>query len=78
MPWPGTVSREGVRVASIEETFPGGVRGTALTALAVVALLLLTHVVVSYWWTRYAAYLIAFTVWMAWFILAGVKFIGQR
>jgi hypothetical protein len=65
-------------VASIEETFPGGVRGTALIALAVVALLVVTHVVVPHWSTRYAAYLIAFTVWMAWFILAGATFIGQQ
>jgi hypothetical protein len=66
------------RVASIEETFPGGVRGTALTGLAVLGLLVVTHLVVPHWSTRYAAYLIAFTVWMAWFILAGVNFIGQR
>jgi hypothetical protein len=65
-------------VASIEETFPGGVRGTAVTALALVALLAAAHFVVPHWSTRYAAYLIAFTVWMAWFILAGVNFIGQR
>jgi hypothetical protein len=65
-------------VASIEETFPGGVRGTALIALAVVALLVVTHVVAPHWSTRYAAYLIAFTVWMAWFILAGATFIGQQ
>jgi hypothetical protein len=67
-----------LRVASIEETFPGGVRGTALTVLGVVGLLAVTHLVIDHWSTRYAAYLIAFTVWMAWFVLAGVNFIGQR
>ena len=65
-------------MTSIEETFPGGVRGTALTAFGVIAMLLVTHLVVDHWSTRYAAYLVAFTVWMAWFVLAGVNFIGQR
>jgi hypothetical protein len=66
------------RVASIEETFPGGIRGTAVTVLGVVGLLAVTHLLVDHPSTRYAAYLIAFTVWMAWFVLAGVNFIGQR
>ncbi len=65
-------------MASIEKVFPGGISGTALAALGVGALLVVTHVVVPHWSTRYGAYLIAFTVWMAWFVLAGVNFIGQR
>ena len=65
-------------MASLEETFPGGVRGTALAVFGVLGLLAVTHSVVDHWSARYAAYLITFTVWMAWFVLTGVNFIGQR
>jgi len=65
-------------MADVEAVFPGGVRGTALTALGVVCLLVFTHVFLPHWSTRYGSYLVAFTVWMIWFVLAGVNFIGQR
>jgi len=65
-------------VASIEATFPGGVRGTALTAICVLALLVVSQVVLRDRIVQYAVYLVVFTVWMAWFVLAGVNFIGQR
>ena len=65
-------------MASIEKTFPGGLSGTALTALGVLALLAVTHLLVDDRLVQYAAYLIVFTVWMTWFVLAGVNFIGQR
>jgi hypothetical protein len=65
-------------VASIEATFPGGVRGTALTALAILGLLVIAQVALEDRIVQYAVYLIVFTVWMAWFVLAGVNFIGQR
>jgi hypothetical protein len=65
-------------MADVEAVFPGGVRGTALVVLAVVLMLVLTHVFFPHWSTRYVSYLVAFTVWMIWFVLAGVNFIGQR
>ena len=65
-------------MADVEAVFPGGVRGTALIAAAVILMLVLTHVVLPHWSTRYVSYLVAFTVWMIWFVLAGVNFIGQR
>lgn len=65
-------------MADIEAVFPGGVRGTALIAVAVLLMLVLTHLFLPHWSTRYGAYLVAFTVWMLWFVLAGVNFIGQR
>lgn len=33
-----------------------------------VAVLAFTHLVVPHWSTRYASYLLVFSVWMAWFV----------
>lgn len=65
-------------MADIEDIFPGGVRGTVLIILAMSFMLGFTHVLVPHWSTRYGSYLVAFTVWMIWFVLAGVNFIGER
>ena len=64
-------------MASIEETFPGGVHGTALTGLAVLGLLVVTHVVVPHWSTRYGAGLAVFTVWMTWFVVTFVRWLAD-
>lgn len=60
----------------MEQVFPGGVRGTGAMAGGAVLLLVLTHFVVPHWSTRYGSYLLVFTIWMLWFVLAGVNFIG--
>lgn len=46
----------------------------ALALATVVALLVVGHYLVPHWSTRYGAYLVAFSIWMAWFVerVAGV------
>ena len=42
-------------------------RNVAFLAV-VTGLLLLSHVVVPHWSTRYGAYLLVFSIWMGWFV----------
>lgn len=45
-----------------------------LLAFAVVAgALLVGYVFLPHWSTRYGAYLVAFAVWMIWFVATGVR-----
>jgi hypothetical protein len=39
-----------------------------LAAVSVAGVLLLAHYVVPHWATLYGAYLVAFSIWMAWFV----------
>lgn len=46
---------------------------TAVSVAVVVGALLVGHVLVPHWSTRYASYLVAFSVWMWWFVATGVR-----
>lgn len=44
-------------------------RRNGITIASIVILLSAAYSVVPHWSTRYAAWLIAFTIWMVWFLL---------
>jgi len=49
-----------------------------LVALAIGGVpVVLAHTVVPHWSTRYGSYLIAFAVWMAWFVLVIADLFGS-
>lgn len=52
-------------------------RNLAVFAVAVL-LLAVTHLVVPHWSTRYAAYLVVFSLWMAWFVQRVVELIDDE
>jgi len=54
-------------VQRVRRAFGPNHRNLAVFGL-VVAILFVSHVVVPHWSTRYAAYLIVFSIWMAWFV----------
>lgn len=59
----------------------GRVRVRPLDVLAlasVVALLAAGHFLVPHWATTYGAYLLAFSIWMAWFVERGAGVLRRR
>ncbi len=55
-----------------------GVNRRNLGVLAVVAaLLLVAHLLVPHWSTRYASYLVVFSIWMVWFVQVVVDWLAE-
>jgi fatty acid desaturase len=58
----------------LENVFRPNRRNVA-TAAAVVGLLVLAYVVVPHRLVQYGVWLVIFTVWMVWFVYAGVDYV---
>lgn len=52
-------------------------RWNLLAVLACGVALVVGHVFVPHWSTRYGSYLVVFSVWMAWFVVTGVRLIDR-
>lgn len=52
-------------------------RRTLLAIVAGIGPVLVAHFLVPHWSTLYASYLIAFSVWMVWFVLVVVEVLGN-
>ncbi len=52
-------------------------RRTVPAVVAGLGPVLVAHFVVPHWSTRYGSYLVAFSVWMVWFVLVVVDVLGN-
>lgn len=52
-------------------------RRNVLALLTGVGPLLVAHLLVPHWSTKYGSYLVAFSVWMIWFVLVVADLLGE-